>query len=343
MKTGRLTALAATAALASLGLAACQTGSAPEPGPEMGNAVAAPSPEAVDPTGRVIDLPADATDVTDLAVAGEIIALRSSDALQVGTLADFDAGAAETVEIPETCADLTASDDTFVLACGAEVLLVSAADPGSPTSRDVSDNAPASSASLTTTGELLVGNAEQSVVSVHREGEEVETIDVAGATDQLLAVPVTGADDVAVRSNIANTTVQDIHWEDGEQGGTLRVGVGVGQIAAGEDGLVIASDTLGDQVAVYTATDVIRLHQTAPVAASPWGVAWDAGRDLAWVASTTGNVLASYDISSGVPEQVHTLSSVADAHHIAVLPDGTLIAVSATGDGLQVIDDPDAA
>ena len=118
--------------------------------------------------------------------------------------------------------------------------------------------------------------------------------------------------------------------------------IGVGQIAAGEDGLVIASDTLGDQVAVYTATDVIRLHQTAPVAASPWGVAWDAGRDLAWVASTTGNVLASYDISSGVPEQVHTLTSVADAHHIAVLPDGTLIAVSATGDGLQVIDDPAA-
>lgn len=339
MKTGRLTALAATTALASLGLTACQTGSAPEPGPEMGNAVAAASPESVAPAGRVIDVD---TEVIDLAVAGETIALRSAESLQVGTLADFDAGEAETVEIPAACADLTASADTFVLACGSEVLLVDAASPTIPTSRDVSDNAPASSASLTTTGELLVGNAEESVVSVHRDGEDADTIDVAGTTDQLLAVPVNGAQDVAVRSNIANTTVQDIHWEDGEQGGTLRVGVGVGQIAAGEDGLVIASDTLGDQIAVYTATDVIRLHQTAPVDASPWGVAWDPGRDLAWVASTADNVLASYDISSGVPEQVHTLNSVPDAHHIAVLPDGTLVAVSATGDGLQVIDDPAA-
>lgn len=103
---------------------------------------------------------------------------------------------------------------------------------------------------------------------------------------------------------------------------------------------MLVSDNLGPQLAVYTADDVIRLHQTAPVDESPWGVAWDDVHDLAWISSTAENSLVAYDISTGVPVEEHRLDTVADVHNVVVLSDGTLVAASATGDGLQVIDNP---
>lgn len=341
MKAGRLTALAAVTATTILATA-CSTGPAQDV-PDMGNAVAEVSPPATDPAGRVIDLGAD-SEVTDMETTGDVLGLRAAGALLLGTPAEFDAGDVTEVAVPENCGDLTASADTFVLACREEVLLVDAAT-GDVDRRDIAgtDAAPAVAAALTSTGELVVGNSESDKVLVFGEGTDdpLETITVAGNTSQLIAVPREGADDAVVRTNHANTTIQDIHWRDGEQGGTLRVGLGVGRIAAGEDGLVVVSDNSGDQLAVYTATDVIRLHQTSPVDDSPWGVAWDPGRDLAWIASTGTNTLAGYDLSTGVPERKALLDTVADAQSVVLLDDGTLVLASATGGGLQIIDNPD--
>ncbi|QGU04618.1 hypothetical protein CETAM_06780 [Corynebacterium comes] len=310
----------------------------------MGNAVADVSPPATDPTGRVIELVAGYSEVTDLEIAGDILGLRAGGTLALGTLSQFDAGDVTEVTIPENCGDLTASADTFVLACREEVLLVDAAT-GDVDKRDIAgtDAAPAVAAALTSTGELVVGNAESDKVLVFEEGAEepVHTITVAGNTSQLIAVPREGDVDTIVRTNHANTTIQDVHWREGEQGGTLRVGLGVGRIAAGENSLVVVSDNIGDQLAIYTATDVIRLHQTTPVDESPWGVVWDAERDLAWIASTGTNTLAGFDVSTGVPERKSLLDTVADAQNIVILEDGTLVLASATGGGLQVIDNPE--
>ncbi|GAB2515059.1 hypothetical protein CATRI_06635 [Corynebacterium atrinae] len=342
MKSGRVTALAAVAAT-SLLLGACQAGSSPEPGPEMGNAVASDSPPATNPAGRVIALPSDYAEVSDMELAGDILGLRSGARLVVGTIADFDAGSATSIEIPDSCADLTATGNTFALACGDEVMLIDAAEPTTVNTITVSEVAPVASASLTGSGELIAGSADADKVAVYRPDRDPEVISVAGPTTQLITVPVDGAPDVAVRTNLPNTTIQDIHWEKKVQGGTLRVGVGIGQIAGGEDGLVVASDTMGDQVAIYTATDVIRLHQTHPVDDSPWGVAWESGRDLALVTSTATNTLAGFSIAQGVPEEQLSLSTIANAHHLVVLPNGTVVIASASGDGLQVIDDLEGA
>lgn len=310
----------------------------------MGNAVAEVSPPAAEPAGRIIELAAGYSEVTDLETTGDILGLRAAGTLALGTPAQFEAGDVTEVTIPENCGDLTASADAFVLACREEVLLVDAAT-GDVEKRSLAgtDAAPAVAATLTSTGELIVGNAESDQVLVFGQGSEepIDAITVAGNTSQLIAVPREDGDDAVVRTNHANTTIQDIHWRDGEQGGTLRVGLGVGRIAAGENGLVVVSDNLGDQLAIYTATDVIRLHQTTPVDDSPWGVGWDADRDLAWVASTGTNTLAGYDVSSGTPEQRAALDTVADAQSLVVLEDGTLVLASATGSGLQVIDNPD--
>lgn len=341
MNPGRVTALAALAAT-SLLLVSCGTSPTNPEVPDLGNAVAEVSPAATDPAGRTVELPESIAEVSDMEAAGDILGLRAKSTLALGTLADLESGDTTEVEIPENCGDLTAAADTFVLACRDQVLLVDAST-GDITTRSIAGTAaePAISAVLTSTGELVVGSAEDNKVLVFAEGSEdpEETITVAGHTSQLLAVPVDGADDSVVRTNHASTTIQDIHWRDGEQGGTLRVGLGIGRAAAGEDGMVLASDNRGGQLAVYTATDVVRLHQTIPVPASPWGVAWDGERDLAWITSTGDNTLRGFDLSTGVPEEQVAFDTVADAQNILALADGTLVLASATGGGLQIITD----
>lgn len=338
MKAGPVTALAALAA-SSLLLVACNAGPTNPEVPDLGNAEPAASPASASPAGQVIDV---AAEVSDMEAAGDILGLRSGDTLTLGTLDAFGSGDTTEVTVPAACSDLTASADTFVLACDDTVLLIDAAS-GDIDTRSVADTdaVPAASAVLTSGGELVVGSAEDDRVVVFADGQEQDSITVAGTSTQLLAVPVAGADDAVVRTNHANTTIQDVHWRDGRQGGTLRVGLGIGQAAAGQDGLVLASDNRGGQLAVYTADGVVRLHQTVPVAGSPWAVAWDPKRHVAWVATTADNRLRAFDLSTGVPEEVGAVDTVADARNILVLADGTLVAVSATGEGLQVITDPE--
>ncbi|GAB3710152.1 hypothetical protein [Corynebacterium nasicanis] len=339
MNAGRVTALAALAA-SSLLLGACGSGPTNPEIPDLGNAEPVASPAAGSPAGRVIDT---ALEVSDMEAAGDIIALRAGPTLTLGTLAEHDAGTTTEVTVPADCADLTASPDTFVLACGAEVLLIDAASGDLRDTVTVADTdaAPASSAVLTSTGELVVGSGESDRVVVFQDGEAQRSITVAGKTSQLLAVPVTGADDAVVRTNHSNSTIQDIHWREGRQGGTLRVGLGIGQAVAGDEGMVLASDNRGGQLAVYTADNVVRLHQTTPVSPSPWAVAWDSERRVAWISTTGDNQLRAFDLSTGVPEEVGTLDSLADAHSMLVLADGTLVVASASGAGLQVITDPE--
>lgn len=314
-------------------LTACQGGSVPEPGPEMGNATPASSPAST-PDGDVI---MSGTEFSDLVVSGETIAARTDDSLHIGTLEQFRDESAHRAELDPACADLTAAVDAFVLACGGEVLQFSAADPASV--KTWPTEAPATSAVIVD-GRLITGNTEETEVTVYADGEDPETIGVAETTDQMISVPQENGPDSVVLVNRANTTIQDVDWEGGRQGGTLRVGVGVGQAAPGEGGVVVVADTLAPQIAIYTAHDVIRLQQTAPVDDSPWGAAWDPGRKLAWVSSTAENTATGHDISNGVPIATHSINTVADAHNIAFLPDGTFIAASASGEGLQIVDEP---
>ncbi|MDO5669714.1 MAG: hypothetical protein Q4G50_06895 [Corynebacterium sp.] len=338
MKAGRVTALAALTAPVCL-LVACGTSPTNPEVPDLGNAVAASSPAADSPAGETMEF---SGEISDMEAAGEVLGLRHGATLTLGTLEELRAGQTHDVDVPDTCADLTATQETFVLACGDEVLLIDAAD-GTVDSHSVADSdaAPAASAVLTSTGELVVGSAENDRVVVFVEGEEQSSITVAGMTSQLLATAVGGQDDAVVRTNHENTTIQDIHWRDGRQGGTLRVGLGIGQAAVGPEGLVLASDNRGGQLAVYTADNVVRLHQTVPVTNSPWAVAWDVERDLAWITTTADNQLHAFTLATGVPEEVGTIETIEDAHNLVALPDGTLVIASATGGGVQVITDPE--
>ena len=163
----------------------------------------------------------------------------------------------------------------------------------------------------------------------------------AAPTDELVHVESESHGEQLVRTWREDTTIQNLDWRNERGGGTLRVGLGVGAISAGDEGLVLAADTRGNQLAVYTALDVIRLHQTTPVPAGPWAVGWDSDRELAWVASTEGNRLTGFKLSSGVPQQASQLHTIADAQSMVINDEGTIVLGSASGAGIQVIADPE--
>lgn len=292
-----------------------------DPGPEMGNASPVASPPAENPDGEVLDI----GPVTDLVHAGDQLAARVDDNLHVGTLDDFRAGSVEMIDIAG-CTDVTATADTITVACGDDVRLYGG------TEDTIAVEKPAETAIVTTTGEVITGASDREEVEVYTGGELSEDFSVAGPTHQLLALPREGREDAVLRIDRSETRIQDVRWTEGQQGGTLRVGIGVGTMAPGEEGLSIVTDTAGSQIMVYEVDDVVRLHQTAPVPESPWAAAWDG--ELAWVASTADNTATAYDISGGVPVEESEVATIADVRAMISTPEGLLLGGA---DGLQII------
>ncbi|MCT1492711.1 hypothetical protein M3G47_03280 [Corynebacterium sanguinis] len=332
MITLRRCVLAGTLLASAVGLSACQSaaggGDAGELAVNMGNAEAQPSPPATDPAGRVVDFAA----VQDLDATGDTLAVRAGDTLTVGTFEQVTSGTATEYQLDPACGDASARAGSFVVACGSQVRIFD-----STGERSFDTPAPASVAAVTASGDVVTGSADERTVRIYRDGDEVSNFGVARETDQLLTVPREGAADTAVRVNHFDTTIQELDLEGGRQGGTLRVGLGVGGVATGGDGLVLAADNTGSQLLVYTVSDIIRLQQSAPVAQNPWGVTWDDESALAWVTSTATNTAEGYDISQGVPLKAAEARTIADAQNMVTLDDGTLVIASASGDGLQVI------
>jgi len=317
-------------AFSTVALTACSspTELADELAVNMGDASPIESPPATDPAGEVHEY----EPVLDLDTTDGLITVRTADAITVGTLDEILGNTAKSWPLEAECGDVSANAGVFAVGCGTTVrtFTTSGAD-------ELAVEHPATTATVTTSGEILAASNEERNVWVYRDGELIKTISVARETDSIQAVPVDGKPDTVVRTNSFDTTIQDLDWTGGRQGGTLRVGLGVGKIAGGEQGLVLAADTTGNQLLVYTSDDIIRLHQTAPVPESPWDVAWDAADRLAWVASTSSNLVTGYDISRGVPLERAQLRTVADVHSTISLDDGTLLLASATGDGIQII------
>lgn len=301
----------------------------------MGKAIPAVSPAADNPDGSIIEF----GDVTDMEVAeGDVLGVRTADSLSIGTVSEFESENQVKLDVDKQCGDLTATGDTFVLPCAEGVYLIDAKKPALDELR--ATDFPATVAALTSDGELLVGNDQEAELTIYRDGENPETFKVAAPNTQLISVPVDDRHDAVVRTWNDNTTIQDIDYPNDKEGATLRVGLGVGQIAGGENGLLVVSDEMGGQIAIYNADDVIRLQMTAPVDKNPWAVAWDSTNNLAWITSLGENTLVGYKISEGVPEEEQRLNTVADAQNLVVLSDATLVAASATGDGLQIIPTP---
>lgn len=312
----------------------------------IGKATPAASPATATPAGTVAKL----APALDMATTGNTFAVLSKDGLHIGSAEDFKKSQARTVELSPTCADVSSAEGAFLISCETEVRRVDAA------SGQVTETIPAppefkvTSAAQLRSGELFMASVETNHVAVFKDGKQDDDFPVAAGTDQLEAVfndpYLNGSDGTKIVDNVVriyrtDSTIQSLDWKNSREGGRLRVGQGVGQISDGRHGVVVASDTNGHRLAIYTAEDVVRLHQFGNVDGSPWGTAWDDSRQLAWVTTPDNNQAHAYSIETGVPVLKGSVNVLADAHFVGVADNGTVLVASAGDDGVQIIDNPD--
>jgi hypothetical protein len=123
---------------------------------------------------------------------------------------------------------------------------------------------------------------------------------------------------------------------DGRAEQALRAGEGATTLAADPLGVVLAADTRGGQLLVYS-VDPLMLRQAYPVRRAPYGLAGT--RALAWVTQTASNIVVGYDLSTGIPVEKVRYPTVQQPNSLAFdEKSGTLYVVSGSGAGVQVVE-----
>jgi DNA-binding beta-propeller fold protein YncE len=158
---------------------------------------------------------------------------------------------------------------------------------------------------------------------------------VTGFTDAVRLAPA--GSKVAVLDR-AQSTVSLVDPATGRAGPALRAGNGVVSMVADRFGRLVLADVRDGELLVF-AGDPLLLRQRYPLPGAPYGLVYDARRDLAWVTLTARNEVVGLRMGGGEPEIVHRFATVKQPDAVAVDPvSGRVVVVSASGAGLQVID-----
>lgn len=322
---------AALIALA-VGLTACSSPTAELEEQDLvaqGNASPAESPQVSDPAeGEVIPVPGS---VRSLLAVGDRVVAQVDDppSLEIGRVEGTRWVVEDSVPLPSEAGDATAAHDGTVMVPHSDgVVLV----PADGETRDVNGLGPVSAAALTTDGRLLTGTPDGEIVVRGSDGAEQHRIGGLTSVDQ---ISVAGDGAVTALSR-PDTVIASIDLESDNAGPLLRAGRGAGVLDEFGERSVVASDTVGGTLLVYS-TSPVRLHQQFPVAAAPWAVAEDASRGLVWVTSTGTNTVQAYDLGDGVGIQRADIATVRQPDSLAVTDSGTVVVGSADGAGLHLI------
>lgn len=123
--------------------------------------------------------------------------------------------------------------------------------------------------------------------------------------------------------------------------GSTPAGAGPTHLVADVHGRLIAADTRGDAVRVFSTEP----RQLASIAqpGGPYGIAYDSTRDRLWVASSGTNEVIGYDMTSASPREVARIATVQNPYTLGVdSRTGRLFIASATGGVVQIVDPPPA-
>lgn len=150
---------------------------------------------------------------------------------------------------------------------------------------------------------------------------------IAGDSDRAAAVEVRGR--VLTVVDVARRTVV----------AKVPVGAGPTHVIALGGGRVAVADTSGDEVLVVQISGRPRVLSRLHLAGKPYGLAFDADRDVLWVATTADNVLHRLLVTRGGLTSGDTWRTVQQPNSLAVVPaTGAVVVVGATRPGrVQVI------
>jgi hypothetical protein len=190
----------------------------------------------------------------------------------------------------------------------------------------------------TTVGDsTLVGQRDSRRVAVVRGddpgGTDVQrSISGLQSPDQLL---VTG-DHVVVMDRL-RSAVFDLDPSSDTLGAGLRAGDGAANAVTDRYDRVLVTDARGGELLVFS-TDPVIMRQRYPVPGTPWGIAYDSERDLAWITVTETNEVVGLDVAGGEPEERARFATVHQPDSIAVDPGtGRVFIASADRGGIQVV------
>ena len=156
-------------------------------------------------------------------------------------------------------------------------------------------------------------------------------------TGQVTPQQVVATGDKAVLIDQLQSAVFDVQLDEGSVGTGLRAGDGATNGVADSYGRILVTDTRTGELLAFS-PDPIVMRQRYPVPGSPYGIAYDSKRDLAWVTLTQLNQVVGFDMAGGAPVQKYTLPTVRQPNSVAVDPNsGRVFVASADGGGVEVI------
>jgi hypothetical protein len=121
--------------------------------------------------------------------------------------------------------------------------------------------------------------------------------------------------------------------------GSTPAGAGPTHLVADRHGRMIATDTRGDAIRVFTPLPTPREIATISQTGGPYGITYDAVRDRLWVASSGTNEIVGYDMARATPREVRRYPTVQNPYTVGVdSATGRLFVAGVTAGVVQIID-----
>jgi len=322
--------------LSLLLVAACSSNPVTAPPPTIPPAQPAVSPAVSQrPAGTVQPLTGPATGAVFDAATGLLVVLRPGADEQAPAAVNLVRAAGrvpDALELPGPATSLTGDGEGVVYLSGRGGYFTVDLATRRISRVDV-DDAPVDFTAIARRddGTLLLGSAEGAVHMLAADGERTAARSKIFA--RVDAIVTQG--DTAVVLDRGQTSVTTI-GPDGKPRYALRAGQGTTTLAADPRGPVLAADTRGGQLLVYS-VDPLILRQAYPVPQAPYGVAGAGG--FAWVSQTATNTVVGYDLATGIPVEKVRYPTVQQPDTLAFDDKSdTLYVVSGTGGGVQVVE-----
>ncbi|MFD9697948.1 YncE family protein [Lentzea sp. NPDC059081] len=138
-----------------------------------------------------------------------------------------------------------------------------------------------------------------------------------------------------LRSAVFEMTKDDKGTE--VRGTGLRAGDGATNAVPDRYGRLLVVDTRGGEFLAFSINPLI-MRQRYPVPGSPYGIAYDAKRDIAWITLTERNEVVGLDVAGGEPTEKHRFPTVRQPNTVSVDQEtGRVTVTSGDNGGVQVI------
>lgn len=182
-------------------------------------------------------------------------------------------------------------------------------------------------------GRVLVADELGGTLSVVEDGEVVHRFDDRRQPGGLAAV----GDRVGV-VDVGDFTLSLYDVDGEERVGTVAAGAGPTHVVAASGERLVVADTRGDAVLIFGTRPLARAARL-PLEGTPYGITYDARRDVVWITLTARNELVGLDVSGATPREVRRIPTVRQPNSVAVDPgSGRLWVVSRKTGQLQTID-----